>query len=193
MNRLFRLLTVSLLALCVTGTSANQKSNKKPAAKPPVLRANYVIAVTDDMVVNVYLNGKAIPDSKRSLLADKYGASAEKMDIPVHKGDWIVFNIVNNRLRWGGAYYFAVAGCFEKDEFGFVSNLNTGDWSACDTTHDVDRFIAEKTYFQSHHAKAITRVWGDGDNMIRSFAGSSWQGTPLWGSSRNTWVKVIVP
>ncbi|MBV8398694.1 MAG: hypothetical protein JOZ17_08130, partial [Acetobacteraceae bacterium] len=42
------------------------------------------------------------------------------------KGDLDSVEFNNNRLRWGGASYFAVAGCFARDEFGFVSRPGAG-------------------------------------------------------------------
>lgn len=156
------------------------------------LRAKYLIAAADDFIVDVYLNGKAVPDSKRSLLNEVHGATVERIDIEVHKGDWLVFNVVNDRLRWGGAYYFAFAGCLAKDEFGFVSSLDNSNWSACDLPSEVDRFITQRTYMQQRPAQRISQVWGDGDGLMRYFAGDTWRGTPLWGNSKNTWIKVQV-
>lgn len=165
---------------------------KQPLSANNLLRARYLITAADDFVVDVYLNGKAVPESRRHMIEEKFGATAERIDVEVHKGDWLVFNIVNNRLRWGGAYYFAVAGCFDKDEFGFVSQRDTGDWSVCDTPRDVDRFISQKTYFRHRPAMDLTQPWAEGVNMMHNFAGNSWNGTPVWGATRNTWVKVIV-
>src|SRR5437762_10648520 len=85
---------------------------------PQDLRAKYLITVTDDFIVNVYHNGKCVPLTRRTLLAEHFGATVERIDEGVKKGDWLVFNVVNNRLRWGGACYFGVAGCFDRDEFG---------------------------------------------------------------------------
>lgn len=163
-----------------------------PADKNDLLRANYVITVADDFVVEVYHNGKSVPESKRAMLNERFGATMERIDEPIHKGDWLVFHVVNNRLRWGGAYYFAVAGCFAKDEFGFTSTLDDGNWSACDTPRDADRFISDRRFFRHHAARAISQPWGDGINYMRTYAGNSWNGTPLWGASRSTWIKVIV-
>jgi hypothetical protein len=157
------------------------------------VRAHYIITVTDDFIVDAYLNGRIIPHSQRELLGEKFGATVERIDVNVHSGDWLVFNVVNDRMRWGGAYYFAVAGCLEKDDFGFVSELQTGNWSACDSLGDVDRFITERNYFIDHPAQEISRPWSDGIGLMHMFAGNSWNGTPIWGISRNTWIKLNVP
>ena len=89
------------------------------------------------------LTAKVCSQSKRRLLEERYGATVERIDVEVHKGDWLVFNVVNNRMRWGGAYYFGVAGCFARDEFEFVSRSDAGSWSVCDTPRDVDNFISK--------------------------------------------------
>jgi hypothetical protein len=51
-----------------------------------------------------------VPDSKRTLLVERFGTTAEWIDVDVKRGDWLVFNVVNNRMRWGGCSYVAVAG-----------------------------------------------------------------------------------
>ena len=156
------------------------------------LRANYVVVVADDFVVDVFHNGVYVPDSKRRPMLDRFGASVERIDISVSEGDWLVFNVVNNRLRWGGAYYFAAAGCFGKDEFGFVSQLKTAGWSACDSPSDVQRFIGERDYLRHQSAQAVARPWHEGTKLKRKYAGAGWDGEPVWGTRRNTWLKVVV-
>ncbi len=187
---------MSLLPLLLSSLFALLPRPSSPAQPAPEsaypIRANYLITVADDFVVEVYHNGKAVPESKRTLLLERFGATVERMNIEVHKGDWLVFNVVNDRLRWGGASYFAVAGCLEQNSFGFVSSLDTGDWSACDTPSDVDRFISEKTYYRHHPAQKIGQPWAEGMNYMRGYAGAGWEGTPLWGTTKNTWIKVIV-
>ncbi|MCW3094712.1 MAG: hypothetical protein JWL77_330 [Chthonomonadaceae bacterium] len=180
---------IALTLLTLPGDPGPRAQAKE---KPDVLRANYIVAVADDFIVEVYHNGKSVPESKRVLLNERFGATTEQIDEPVHKGDWLVFHVVNNRLRWGGASYFAVAGCFTKDEFGFNSTLGDGNWSACDTPRDADRFIANKNFLRHHPAHAILQPWSDGTTYMRAYAGASWNGTPLWGTARSTWIKVIV-
>src|SRR4051794_3180660 len=77
---------------------------------PPAASRGEVVAVTmftvaDDFIVDVYHNGLKVPDAKRTLLVEAFGATAERVDLKVRRGDWLVFNVVNNRLRWGGASY----------------------------------------------------------------------------------------
>jgi hypothetical protein len=196
MNVLTSLLFIPFVSAHFMSVPLKQTSTNKPAqpieAATKPTRCKYLITVTDDMVVDVYHNGRPVPDSKRTLLREIYGATVERMDVEVKKGDWLVFNVANNRLRWGGAYYFAVAGCFGTNEYGFVSSLDTGQWSACDTPRDADRFIAQKTYLRHQAAKPITQMWAEGTNFMKEYAGDNWSGTPLWGSSRCTWIKVIV-
>jgi hypothetical protein len=85
-----------------------------------------------------------------------------------------------------------VAGCLEHNGFGFSSDWQTGDWSACDTFGDVDRFITKKNYFRHRAAQEVNRPWHDGDDLMRQFSGESWSGTPIWGATRNSWVKLNV-
>ena len=160
--------------------------------EPHPLRAHHLLTVADDFIVNVYHNGRQVPDDRRRLLEERFGATVEQVDLEVRKGDWIVFHVVNNRLRWGGARYFAVAGCFDRDEFGFVSETGTGAWSACDSPRDADRFIARRDHLRHQAALPIDNPWSDGTPLMKQHAGSAWDGQPLWGTSRSTWLKVVI-
>ena len=156
------------------------------------VRAEYLITVADDFVVEVYHNGEAVPADQRKLLVERFGATTERVDIQVRDGDWLVFNVVNNRLRWNGVSYFAVAGCYDHNEFGFVSKLSSDNWSVCDDPSKVKKFIAKRAFMRDAAARGITEPWRDGTPLMRQHAGDSWQGDPLWGESRNTWIKVLV-
>jgi hypothetical protein len=162
------------------------------AAPAAPLRAKYLITTADDFVVDMYLNGKPIPDAKRTLLEERYGATVERVDVEVHRGDWLVFNVVNNRLRWGGTRYFGLAGCFAQNEFGFVSDRASRQWSACDSPRDADRFITRKSFCDRRPVRIVENPWSDGDGLMRQYAGSNWSGSPVWGRDRNTWIKVVV-
>lgn len=182
-----------VLGILLSGPQVQPLPARPAVLQEGLVKAKYLITVADDFIVEVYHNGKNVPLSRRNLLEERFGATVERIDIEVKKGDWLVFNVVNNRLRWGGASYFAVAGCFAKDEFGFTSELDSGNWAGCDTSSDVDRFISDKAFFRHRPAQPIAQPWSDGDGLMRQYAGASWQGVPLWGgASRNTWVKVLV-
>jgi hypothetical protein len=181
-------MAVAYLALSLKA-SGPQDLSRSPAT---VIRANYLITAADDFIVNVYLNGKVVADEKRSLLEERFGATVERINVEVHKGDWLVFNVVNNRLRWGGAHYFAMAGCYARDEFGFVSDRASQQWSACDNPANAVRFIERKASHSAQPVQIVENPWSDGDALMRQHAGQNWNGTPLWGRERNTWIKVIV-
>src|SRR5262245_35721040 len=99
------MIRATALLLVLSLVAGGSPPLESPAATEA--RANYLITVTDDFVVDVYLNGKPIADAQRQLLDERFGATAEQMNVAVKKGDWLVFNVVNNRLRWNGAKYFA--------------------------------------------------------------------------------------
>lgn len=182
-----------LAATGLLGTTLTERAHAgRRADDDPLLRANYLITVADDFIVDVYYNGQVVPDSQRTLRAEIFGATVEQINVPVYQGDWFVFNVVNNRMRWGGAYYFAAAGCFAPNEFGFVSRLDTGEWSASDNPRHAARFISDREYLQDRPALPVERRWDGGDSNMRAHAGGSWDGVPVWGTSRNTWLKVIV-
>jgi hypothetical protein len=167
------------------------RSTRSEAPRPE-LRAKYLITTADDFIVDVYHNGQLVPDAKRTLLEERFGATVERIDVEVRRGDWVVFNVVNNRLRWGGNYYFGAAGCLGPNQFGFVSRLDSGRWSVCDRLEDVERFIAEKDHLSDQAAQVVQKPWEEGDLWMRRLAGEHWSGVPLWGHTRNTWIKVAV-
>ena len=185
-------MSIMLLACAALISPICKSSTVFRAIEDRPIRASYLITVADDFIVDIYHNGRAVPDSKRQMIEERYGATAERINIEVRKGDWLVFNVVNNRLRWGGAAYSAVSGCFAQNEFGFTSSLEDGHWSACDTPHDVDKFVTHRDYLTHQPARPISFVWADGNALMQQFAGDQWKGTSLWGNNRNTWIKVIV-
>ena len=184
---------------------AKQERIKKRAKKTPktaksasktsknLVIADHIITVTDDFVVDVFHNGDLVPDSKRGQLLDRFGASVERINIDVRRGDTIVFNVVNNRLRWGGAYYFAVAGR-ARDEITFVSETKTGQWTFCDDPGKAPWVIASRKKMEYVEQPAVkpTRPWHEGDKFMRQYAGKLWNGSPVWGKTRNTWIKFRV-
>ena len=91
------------------------RRNTPPAANPEPSAHGEIVATklfigADDFVVDLFHNGQRVPDTARQMTTEVYGAIGERVDITVRERDWVVFNVVNNRLRWGGAYYFGVAG-----------------------------------------------------------------------------------
>jgi hypothetical protein len=153
--------------------------------------AQYLITVADDFIIEVYHNGVRVPDDRRELLLEQFGATAEKIQVEVREGDWLVFNVVNNRLRWGGAAYFAVAGMKDSSpRIGFTTELTSGKWSCCDDPSRVSRFLSDPNYLRTQPARSIPTLWGGGDPLMNQLV-DGWTGTPLWGTTRNTWIKFV--
>ena len=159
--------------------------------KAPEVRCEYLITVADDFVVDVYHNGKPVPEAKRELLVERFGATAEKVQVAVRPGDWLVFHVVQNRLRWGGSKYFAVAGCLAKNEFSFVSDPASEAWSVCDDPAKVPEFIRRRDAGRKARALAIEVPWGEGDDYMKECAGESFNGKALWGRAPSTWIKFV--
>jgi hypothetical protein len=161
----------------------------------PVLRgeviANAIYTVADDFVVDVYHNGEKVPDAKRRMLEEIYGATVEKVEIEVREGDWVVFNVVNNRLRWGGCSYFAAAGMKANLGVGFVSESQSGRWVACDDPGQVAAFLAYPEGI-AKSARRIEAKWDQGDARMNGIT-DGWKGEAIWGDSRSTWIKYVAP
>jgi len=156
---------------------------------PGKVVADHLFTVADDFVVDIYHNGVKVPDAKRTLLVERYGATAERVDIEVRAGDSVVFNVVNNRLRWGGCSYFAVTGRGPAG-VAFTTDPGSGRWSCCDDTDKVSEFIGDPAYLATNRALAIQDPWAEGDDLMKQVA-DGWDGKPLWGRSRNTWIKFV--
>jgi hypothetical protein len=174
--------------LCVAQGLAGDAPAQGPAPKPVIARS--LIAAADDFIVDIDHNGVKVPDDRRELLVEVHGATVEKITLDVRRGDWLVFNVVNNRLRWGGSSYFAVSGRGGYTGVGFTTELDSGRWSCCDDLGQVAQFIAEADRFHDHRALPISRPWGDGDSLMAQYA-DGWAGKPIWGGSRNTWIKFV--
>lgn len=159
--------------------------------KVPEVGCKYLITVADDFIVEVYHNGKRVPDAQRELLNEIFGATVEKIQVAVHEGDWLVFHVVQNRLRWGGSKYFAVAGCLGQNEFGFASDPASPAWSACDNPAKVHDFISKRDAGRNTRARAIDVPWGEGDEHMKEAAGPDFPGKALWGGAPSTWIKFV--
>jgi hypothetical protein len=182
-------LVMGALLLSLTGRAEEPKGGAVPADG----LCRYLITTTDDFIVEAYRNGQKIPDEKRQLLNEIFGATVERIDVGVQRGDWLVFHVVSNRLRWNGSKYFAVAGCYGPDQFGFESKQGSPAWSVCDDPAKARRFIRQREAGAAHRPVPIEVPWGDGDGLMRESAGASFAGGPIWGGASSTWIKYIAP
>src|ERR1044072_1633950 len=92
----------TVVAVLAIGLHDSPCANGQPGEQRGKVIADRLFTVADDFIVDVYHNGVKVPDSKRTLLNEVFGAAVERIDLEVRPGDWIVFNVVNNRMRWGG-------------------------------------------------------------------------------------------
>lgn len=166
---------------------------KKALVAPPKPDPAHLITAADDFIVDAYHNGVKIADSRRKILEERFGATVERIETKVRPGDWLVFQVANNRLRWGGVRYFAVAGMQAPNQFQFVSDPVSRQWSVCDDPAQAAAFIRNRDAGTDKRAKPIDKPWQDGDGLMRRFAGSGFDGKPLWGSAPMTWIKYIAP
>jgi hypothetical protein len=169
--------------------AAAPASDAKPARGKVIAQRIYTAA--DDFVVDVWHNGRRVPDDKREMVGETYGATAEKIEIEVREGDWLVFNVANNRFRWGGVCYFGAAGINEQERrVAFVTDPADGRWSYCDDPGRVSAFIAHAGYLADQAAQAPANPWPGGDNEMKSRV-PDWNGRPIWGRERTTWLKFV--
>jgi hypothetical protein len=69
--------------------------------------------------------------------------------------------------------------------------LQSSRWSCCDDVAQAERFIADPDYLSTNLVHAIEHPWSGGEERMRHLTGH-WMGTPVWGTSRNTWIKYRV-
>ena len=182
----------ALLALAPGFSSdspAQQEEGKNPGRPSGMVMADTLITVVDDFIVDVYHNGVLVPDDRRELVVEVHGATVERIKVDVRRGDWLVFHVVNNKVRWGGASYFAVKGRGGSTA-SVMTELDSGRWSCCDDLGQVAQFIADRERFANHRALPVTKPWSDGDSLMTQH-GDGWNGQALWGGSRDTWIKFI--
>jgi hypothetical protein len=73
-----------------------------------------------------------------------------------------------------------------------VTDPRSGQWSCCDDPGKVARFISDRPYLSEERARPIEKPWAEGDELMSRIA-DGWTGKPLWGQTRNTWIKILVP
>jgi hypothetical protein len=151
-----------------------------------------VYIAADDFVVDIFLNGQRVSDAARRVTAENFGATAEEVTAEIRAGDSLVFNVVNNRLRWNGVCYFGAAGVAADGAITFVSE-ETDAWSVCEDPGLAPRFIAEAGFLADHPVQTITNRWSGGDRQMNRQI-PRWSGQPIWGSptNRNIWLKLNV-
>ena len=177
-------------SLAGVGRSAAGEPTTVAVERGPVI-ADHIVAVADDFIIDVYHNGEKVHDSSRRLLDEIHGATVERIDIEVRSGDWVVFNVANNRLRWGGQALFMAGGKLnEASPPVFVTTADDKHWSTCDDPSEVKKFIADRAHLADRAAKPPETAWGEGVARFNQlFPGSA--GQPIWGESRNTWIKFV--
>jgi hypothetical protein len=163
---------------------------ERPPARLPL--CSEMVVVADDFVVDVWVNGKRLPRAARTMLAEVHGAMTERITVDLDPGDWIVFHVVANRLRWGGASYFGAYATAPDDSHAF-SSTTRANWSYCDDLPRVAAFIAERDAGADQLVRAPENPWHDAEGLWRTHIGRDFPGEPVWGAAPSTWIKCIVP
>lgn len=158
-----------------------------PAGRPIA----FLLRITaDDFVVAIWHNGERVPDNKRKLLGDVYGATMEQVDIDVLEGDWLVFNVASNPVRWGGSSFFGVAGMLTPQATIFASSLQDGRWTFEEGLDRLPAFLASRDV-QGRPVIPPAPEWDQGRTRMQEITSRTWNGDPIWGLSHNTWIKFI--
>jgi hypothetical protein len=152
--------------------------------------ANRIVTACDYFVVDVWQNGKLVPMERRQLVGEAFGAQLEQINMSVKAGDWVVFQVASNGLRWDGAQSFSAAGMRNEKEAAFCTESKSGNWSYCDDFSDAQRFISDRSYLAKHRAKAALHPWGDAE--VRQHV-ANWSGEAIWGGGRCAWIKYTAP
>lgn len=148
--------------------------------------------MADDFVVELYHNGRLVPLDVRTLEEEIFGATRESCRLAVKEGDWLVFHVVNNRMRWGGARLF-VAALLHNDEPILVTQLDE-KWSYCEKLENITTFIGVRDEGFGEPIKQIPaeKVW-DGIGKWQSQPSGGYGAVPIWGQGPSTWIKVRIP
>ena len=164
-----------------------------PGVSAGKLRAKWIAWCADDFVVDLWHNGRVVPVAQRSLIHEIYGATVERAEVALKAGDWLVFHVVHNRMRWNGCKFFGMVGMAAENEASLVST-NGKEWSAADFAMDAFRFIRERDYLKDKPAKLIPleSLWDQGYSRLHELCGGKWHGTPIWGEAASCWLKLRV-
>jgi hypothetical protein len=155
------------------------------------IAAHYIQMVSAEFVVDIYHNGVLVPQSKRQLQKEVYGAQIEKVSLELHEGDWLVFHVVNNGLRTGFPRCFFAAGMLDETHPTFFTEAASHRWLACDNIQKVSQFIANWADRGDGSAQAVTQPWKDGVKYINEKV-PGWKGSPIWGTAHGTWLKYVI-
>lgn len=177
----------------VAAASGAAVAGDPPGVSANKLRAKWLNLCADDFVVEVWKNGRAVPTAKRSLIHEIYGATVERIDMDLIAGDWLVFNVVHNRLRWNGCKFFGFAAMAAEGETSLVSS-DDKEWCCTDDPAEAPRFIREREYLKDRQAKIIAPevTWDQGYPRLHELCGGKWHGKPIWGSAPSTFLKLRV-
>jgi len=158
------------------------------------LRADKLIVVAKDFVIEAYHNGERIQHRARKMLLDRFGSSVEQIDIEAKEGDWLVFHVAHNPLRHGGSKYFAVTGLLDDDIVSIISQASSPLWSVCDSPVAASDFIHFREAGTEARAIPIAKPWEEGSKFMEEYSGvRGFIGEPIWGTSPSTWIKYRVP
>lgn len=184
MNRFLVFLFAFIALLCTSGVP-----RPAHAGDSDDVVATSVLVAADDFVINVYHNGQPVPDSNFKLEKEIFGATVMRVRMDVRHGDWIVFEVANDRFRWQGSYGFAAAGLTSDKDVAFASNTDDGHWSACDSPDNASHFINDADYLNKNTTAAPASPWTRGTDELKQQC--DWNGQMIWGSgdARHVWIK----
>jgi len=173
------------------GEGTNRTPPEPEPNRPVIIRK--IGWMADDFVVDVWHNGVRVNDDQRRLANERYGACGEDVTLNLREGDWLVFNVVNNRMRWGGAAFFGAFGWSEEETLRFVSKAEDHRWSYEDDPSKVPEFIASFNK-QGNPIQRTTNTWNEGHRLLGGRTKGLWNGDSIWGDpkSRNLWIKFKV-
>jgi hypothetical protein len=176
---------IALVAVCFTLGAPTPAS----AGASDAVVATSVLIAADDFVINVYHNGQPVSDSQFKLEGDIFGATVMRVQMDVRSGDWIVFEVANDRFRWNGSCGFAAAGLAPGGKVAFVSDTEGGHWSACDSSDKASHFISDADYLSDAGAAVPANPWMRANDEMKSRC--RWNGKIIWGASdaRHVWIK----
>ncbi|MHC5011570.1 MAG: hypothetical protein ACYTG6_11575, partial [Planctomycetota bacterium] len=153
--------------------------------------ASDLAVVADDFVVDVWVNGERLPLDNREMVAEIHGAMTERIHVDLHEGDWVVFHVVANRMRWNGASYFGVHATGPEGKTAFTTDTD-GRWTICDDPSRVESFLANREPSTEAKAIAPANPWHEAPRLWRDLLGHDFTGEPVWGRAPSTWIKYVV-
>ncbi len=149
--------------------------------------AKYVEFAAESFVTEIWLNGLRVPDAARKRVATRDGVAYDRLELEIREGDWLVFQVANDRARGEG---FLAAWGLDNDGKTVFQSSATDGWFVCEEPGRAHAFVASKDGKGAYPAtpSSTAKLMSISKEPKEHRLG----GEPLRARSGTTWIKCVV-